>query len=415
MARVTLGSYVGFLVACFDVFQSIFNTFFAVWVLTHVLQLLWDSKPKYLPAWWVCIYASYILAHAWGGRTYWIILKVLTYSSLCLMLIYILGCIKIADFDKNAPFPAADDDIESVWFVGGAKLFFRILPFPCIFFVGNESLNLAAHDTKNPKVDIPWGYFISFTTNALLTFALIFVASSVFFGTLLLPLLTPAPLSWGYMFLFDIDIYKAMALSVVPMYTAGFGFTYHYAYQIRAMGKSGLVNTWLGHDMPYLNTPVNALLFGAAIAFLIGCRYLYVPPLKQEDLFRINLLGAVCVYFTQFISFIVFRWYYPTIKREFTSPLGIYGAVYGILFFLIVFVSLAILEASPAIIAFLVYLVLLTIYYVLVVRHREKFSEEEKTVLFKAYLMKSKCGCFFCIFFVLLLSIPLGMLLFRLL
>jgi len=165
------------------------------------------------------------------------------------------------------------------------------------------------------------------------------------------------------------------------------------------MGKSGLVNTWLGYDMPYLNTPVNALLFGAAIGFLVGCRYQYLEPIKYESLFHINLIGAVCVYFTQFISFIMFRWYYPTIKREFTSPLGIYGAVYGIVLFIPVFVALVALETSIMIIAFVIYVIALSIYYVLVVRHRQMFSEEEKTVLFKAYLMKSKnfyrCSCMY--------------------
>eukprot|EP00598_Pedospumella_elongata_P005445 CAMPEP_0184967628 /NCGR_PEP_ID=MMETSP1098-20130426/932_1 /TAXON_ID=89044 /ORGANISM="Spumella elongata, Strain CCAP 955/1" /LENGTH=720 /DNA_ID=CAMNT_0027489109 /DNA_START=93 /DNA_END=2255 /DNA_ORIENTATION=+ len=389
VARVTLGSFIGFLVACFDAYQSMFYAFFVVFVVGALLELILETDHDFQPVWWAIIYSSYILIHAWGGRTYWVILRVLTVGSLGLLLIYIFGCIKFAEFDKYAPMPAADKDIESVWFVGGAKLFFRALPFPCFFFVGNESLNLAARDTKNPKVDIPWGYFTTFTTNSLLTFALIFVACSVAPGTIYLPLYAVAPLTPGYMLLFDIDIYKALCLSLVPMYTAGFGFTYYSAYQIRAMGKSGLVNTWLGYDYPYVTTPVNALLASAAIGFLVGCRYFYLPLLKQEDLFRINLLGAVCVYFTQFISFIAFRWYYPTISREFTSPLGIFGAVYGIVFFIIVFVALAALEPSPAILAFAVYLALLTIYYVLVVRHRQMFSEEEKTVLFKAYLMKT--------------------------
>ena len=387
---MTLGSYVGFLVACFDVYQSMFYAFFVVYILSFYVYIMFESDPDHHPFWWIVIYSTYIIAHAWGGRTYWVILKVLSFASLGLLLVYILGCIKIADFDKYAPMPAQDNHIESVWFVGGANLFFRALPYPCFFFVGNESLNLAAHDTKNPKVDIPWGYFTSFTTVAVLTFALIFVTSSVSPGTALMPYLAVAPLSTGYMLLLDINIKKAIALTVVPIYTSGFGFTYYYASQMRAMGKSGLVNTWLGYDMPYLNTPVNALLFGAAIGFLVGCRYQYLDPIKYESLFHINLIGAVCVYFTQFISFIVFRWYYPTIKREFTSPLGIYGAVYGIVLFIPVFVALVALETSIMIMAFVVYVIALTMYYVLVVRHRQMFSEEEKTVLFKAYLMKSK-------------------------
>jgi hypothetical protein len=89
------------------------------------------------------------------------------------------------------------------------------------------------------------------------------------------------------------------------------------------------------------------------------------------------------------VSFIVFRLYYSSIKREFTSPLGIPGAVYGLLVFLFMFIILSWFESQPAIMIFAIYVALLVAYYFLVVQKRQVFSEEEKTVLFKAYLIKS--------------------------
>jgi hypothetical protein len=71
--------------------------------------------------------------------------------------------------------------------------------------------------------------------------------------------------------------------------------------------------------------------------------------------------------------------------------------------FALIFVATAVYQpyAKYAAIAFSVYIALMTLYYLLVVRHRETFSEEEKTVLFKAYLMKCKSSwsfvsVFFC-------------------
>jgi len=183
--------------------------------------------------------------------------------------------------------------------------------------------------------------------------------------------------------------YHVLILSMPAIYTSGFGFTYYYGSQVRAMGKSGLANSWLGYDVPGLKTPVPALLCGALVGYAVGLRYQYLPTLKHEDLFSIALMGAMLTYFSQFISFVIFRWYYPTIKREFISPLGVYGAVYGLIVFGIIFVVLAGLEKSIALVAFGVYIGILLLYYYIVVVHRQVFSEEEKTVLFKAYLMKT--------------------------
>lgn len=96
-------------------------------------------------------------------------------------------------------------------------------------------------------------------------------------------------------------------------------------------------------------------------------------------------------YMSIFISFVMFRNYFPTIKREFVSPLGTVGAVYGFLMFLLVFISFCGFQnTTHAIEAFCYLTVVLSIYYYFCVRHRQVFSEEEKKVMFKAYLVKSK-------------------------
>jgi ethanolamine permease len=391
---VTLGSLPGYLIACFDSYQSMFYTMLSVLILGIMITLVADTDAKWQPLWWFLIYASYLVVHCVGGLFFWRTMRTLSLGSLLLLVVYILGSIKFANFEQNAALTVTADAPEmDRWFQSSALRFFQILPLPCWFFIGVESLNLASHDAVEPKRDVPRAYVASYLTICCTALCVIFVACAVPPGVPVLQFVL-SPLSFGYMLMFDIDYFTASILSMPAIYTSGFGFTYYYGSQVRAMGKSGLANSWLGYDAPYFNTPVPALLFGAAVGYCVGLRYHFYRALKHEDIFSVALLGAVLTYFSQFFSFIAFRLYYPTIRREFVSPLGIAGAVYGMLVFGVVLVVLLGLEASVGIIAFAIYMAILLLYYYTVVIKRQVFSEEEKTVLFKAYLMKgTRAAC----------------------
>jgi ethanolamine permease len=396
ITRVTLGVLPGFLVGCFDSYQSIFNVIFKNLAMGVIITAASGTPTtpgidaKWEPLWWFLIYVSYMAVHFVGGRWMWRVLRALTVGSVLLLLIFIFGSIKFANFEENAPlflpFGVEGDDR---WFQGGIRLFLKTIPFPSWFFIGTESINLASHDAASPKTDVPRAYLLTYATILCTSMAMFFVVPSVYPGTTAAGL-GLFPTIYGYMAMFKCTPQQAIAIGFPAIYTSGFGFTYYYSSQIRAMGKSGLVNTGLGYDVPGVKTPVPALLFGMVIGMLVGLRYYFFKSLPYEDLLSINLLGASATYCSQFISFIIFRVNYPTIKREFVSPLGIAGAVYGLCVFLLMFIVLAGFENKPAIEVFAIYLGLLLLYYFLVVRRRQTFSEEEKAVLFKAYLIKSK-------------------------
>jgi ethanolamine permease len=387
---VTLGTLPGFLIGCFDAYQSIFSLMYSVLALGVMINVVSGAGRKWEPVWWIIIYASYMVMHIIGGRWMWRALRVLSVGSMCILLIYLLGSIKFADFQKYAPlsYPPGLTGGDR-YFQGGIDLFLKILPVCCWFFVGMESVNLASHETVDPKRDVPRAYLSAFLTVLCTSAACVLVGASIYPGATFLPLYLN-PTSLGYMHIFDIDYRRATCLSLPAIYTAGFGFTYYYGSQVRAMGKSGLANFWLGYDVPGFKTPVPALLFGFVVGYCVGLRYYFFEILPHEDLLSISLLGATATYCSQFFSFIVFRLHYSSIKREFTSPLGIAGAVYGLLVFLLTFIVIAGFEKSPAIEIFAVYVGILIVYYFAVVQKRQVFSEEERTVLFKAYLIKSK-------------------------
>jgi len=126
-------------------------------------------------------------------------------------------------------------------------------------------------------------------------------------------------------------------------------------------------------------------------AFVIGNVELYLEELTLKHLFVLCMICAFTAYAAQFASFIVFRYQFPTIHREYYSPLGIIGAVYGWAVFSLAFVaSVAFQEDFVAVSLYVCVVLIAVVYYFAVAQKQQVFSEEEKQVMFCAYLMKSK-------------------------
>jgi amino acid permease len=84
-------------------------------------------------------------------------------------------------------------------------------------------------------------------------------------------------------------------------------------------------------------------------------------------MFNVSMLGAFGAYFAQFLSFIEFRRTYKnSIKRSFISPLGIPGAIYGLVVFGLSFMSICGFQSDQsAILVFVLYLGAVSVYYLL--------------------------------------------------
>ena len=401
IARVTLGIFPGYLVACFDSYESILFVAAGIVSLGQMITTITHNSETLEPVYWLIIYVGTLAIHIYGGMLFWRVNSILGVVSTTLLLIYIIGCIQFADFGTNAALnphesnDSSNDTASSVWFQGGMREFMRILPLPCFCFVGVELLNLACRDVPNPKQALPRAYITSIATLVVTCFSVLFVCCSVSPGvTVLVHDLNP--LNNGFARLFSVSYETATYFALPGTYAVAFGFMFCYGRQLRSMARSGLLNRAIGQDLPGRKSPVYALLLGFVLGYA-ACLATYFYPTVGNQLINIALLGTIASYFSQFASFVVLREAYPTIKREFVSPLGIAGAVYGCTVFALVFVGICAFQADyiPSAV-FAVFVATMSAYYYVVVRHRQSFSEEEKEVLFRAYLVKSKLCASIC-------------------
>ena len=386
IARVTLGVFPGYVVAVCDTYKSIIYAASAAYSIGEIITVATGLDRNYDYLWWTLNYAVLLCFHCCGGSTFWRINMGLAILSTIILFIYIFGSIQFADFDHYASFE--DKDGINKWFRGGLYQFMHVLPLSTRFFVGIQSINLATGQLKHPKRDVPHG------TLGAMTFCLFTSFAVLFLGVSLPPGLDafihrPRPLTAGFQAMFALPRDQATLLNLPATFMAGSAFMYFYSQQISAMGKSALLNPWFGNTVSVRNTPIVALVTGTAVSFAM-CIAMQYSKESRDAIYDLSVLAAMITYLSIFVSFVMFRWYFPTIQREFISPLGVPGAVYGFLVFFLTLISICGFQQDQiALIVFVVTLAVASIYYYFVVSKRQMFSDEEKTVMFKAYLIKS--------------------------
>ena len=384
LARVTAGIFPGYLVGCYDALETIIYVSASVFSIGSMISSVSGTSSSFEPLYWLVFYISAVSIHSYGGIFFWRLNTLLALASFLIIVMYILGSAKWANFEVYAV-----GNSHGSWFKGGAIEFMRQVYIPCWFFVGVEGINIACQDVPNPKINIPKGYISCYWTLFVTAFGVFFVCVSLPPGSNsvvddISPLLT------GFRLMFKISKNQGIFLCLPALYATAFGFMFFYGRQLRAMGNSGLINPFFGASLEGHKTPFRGLVLGSVVGYCI-CLVCFFIPAVNSHLFQLCMLCASLIYFSQFASYIVFNTLLQNIKREFHSPLGIPGAIIGSLVYLLMIISIIFFQTDQyTLVAFIVYTILCTIYYYFVVKDRQFFSTEEKTVLMAAHVVKSK-------------------------
>lgn len=385
IARVTVGIFPGYLVACFDSIESIIYVATSAVSLGHAITSITLLDPNYEPLYWLFFYASATGIQLYGGTFFWRFNLFAAVISFLILLIFVFGSLNWVNFTENAPL---EGDGLDRWFHGGITGFLKILPLPCWFFVGVEAINLACQDVPSARKNIPRGYVSCVLTLIVTCILVLFVSCSLAPGVSnLKDQLTP--FNTGFKLMFGISDRFSTILSLPALYATAFGFMFSYGRQLRSMGDSGILNQNLKKVWKERSVPHTALLVGSGVGLLV-CIIVYLLPVFGDELYNICMLGAFNAYFAQLFSYIVLSTVMDTIPREFNSPFGVIGAVYAFIVFFFAEIGIIFFQRTYlAISVFLVYCCFVTFYYFLVVKNRQFFSHEEQRVLFHAHLMKN--------------------------
>ncbi|GLD92487.1 hypothetical protein PINS_up001046 [Pythium insidiosum] len=384
LSRCTLGYFPGYIIGCAEACEYIAYVSSAVMSLAKMIVESIPALKGAEPFLWYLIYAHALLFHYRGDAWFWRWNKLIGCTSLLVVLLYTLGSLPHVDFADHA------DTDPNFRFVDGVFGFVRALPSACWFFVGVEAVTMASDEVLSPTTAVPFAQ--------LGCMAVLFVVGvMVFFVTVSLPppglnqvskLL--APFDNGFHVMLGVELTTATLFSTPAMYATTFGFMWGYGKLISAMATSKLLPTRLAVRSTRYGTPIYALLAGSAVSYLL-CLLVYFVPSVDVYIDAICFAAALLGYAGQCVGYIALRRLYPSIQSStFHSPLGVYGAVYSLVVWLLGLVSLAGFQGDHGLefLSFLAIIALLAVVYLLYSRHHQTFSPEENKVFLVAHVMK---------------------------
>lgn len=204
--------------------------------------------------------------------------------------------------------------------------------------------------------------------------------------------LSRIPYSFGYAKMFEIGRASSNAFTLPAVTVSAVTFMGSYSKQISAMSASGLYPKTLSYHYGGEDVPLAALLLGSLITYIILLVFWLIDERWPKYLFGIGLCGSFTVNFSVLMGYIVFHRVYSGLERSYNSPFRIYGAIYGILLFIFGLITVLFFQQDSyfTLYVFLVYLCVMTIYYICKAKRSQYFSQEEQAILLVAYIIKCK-------------------------
>jgi len=369
----------GFVVACLEIVFNLFATAVNVYLIAQFPCQLGIYSNSMVMVNCVIMHLVILFITVLDGKVFWTCNALFGIISLVLILIFIFGSFPTMDYPRWAA-------NEQSSFTGNNVMANASAFVPA--FAGIQYLPLIAKHVKNPKEDIP---FVLNIATVLVTITAVFVLVTLCcqypgadaIGS------DEFPLSYGFQTIFNISFNAAQWLSIPGSFCCCFSYIFSYGRQAFTMAKSGLMPSFFLWETPFFETPYMALVFGLGFSFVL-CVGMYFDDDLVNQFNTISNISAYLVFTTAFVSYIIFHRKYSSLERSFRSPLGVFGAVIGIVVFLVLIISAVGFQTGGYISLLVVFglTFALPAYYARYVV--QIFSEEEKENLFKAYLINGK-------------------------
>jgi amino acid transporter len=198
------------------------------------------------------------------------------------------------------------------------------------------------------------------------------------------------PLVYGYMNMFKIGYNQSLIFCVIPCFGTCWAMIYVITKQLQSMASSGLLPEFLLYTVTKDKIPVLCYFIVCLSAYFATCYFSAVDRFVAGS--QIATLAGVIVYISMFYCYLVFKCRFSHMDRTFKNPLSYFSVVTGIAVFVFGFFYVFVVGV---LLFFLFYLTVIILYYFCWVRSRQKFSNTEQEVFFKAYVLKSKFFLFY--------------------
>lgn len=381
--RCANGPFFGYLTACCEILANNFMTIISVYSVGTSITTATSISRYYEPLWFFLTYLAVFLIHFQGGRRFW------SMNGYCA----IIGMLTVALFIIKAL--ALNQYIYTEPFIGNRHVglhsdnFMTMFYYPTWCLIGTETATIAGAGITNGSEVIPWALIYCVSTIAAFTFTTMMLSIASYQGNWDDFSNVAFPVDFMDQIVSNQDIKNMLnaLLIIPPNFSSAVGFMFPSKHLLFSLSASGVLPAFFKQKWGPQQVELNSLLTATVTQYLvlmIGWSLSLNPPF-----FFICMLGGSFLYVSVHISYITFYFQFDSMKRGFHSPVGIFGAIYGIGCFSLVFLSLLIFQGPIHPPLFIGFLIVASIYYFQVAQHTQFFSKEEQDKFMKAYIVNA--------------------------
>lgn len=388
--RCTLGPFWGYLVGSSELIQNFFFGCALVRELGRDAANAFnatgeDARPKAF----VVFYLALLFAHCIGGSFYWRSVNLFGLLAVTVITMYIIESFRDYDLSHYGFYQVDGFGADHVIFL--RKLHYLIPPF-----MGLQILPLTSERVIDVRKNLPVALVVCTSISAIILLILVVAAAGVMPGVSRDLFETRCSMCYTMINNMDMTVQQGNLLSLMVIMGSTLGYFYSCGHQMHAMAMSGLLPTFLRRTFGVNRQPIVCFTLSATLQ-CAACIWLYYD-FSLFSTTRMTCISVSFVYLAMFASYIVFATRFGNMQREFTNPLGIAGAVVGIVLALGLWLGTMFFQENyDAMWIYLVFIGLNVIWYFGYVQFHQFFSEEEQNKFLRAYVLNGKCVCA-CVF-----------------
>lgn len=327
--------------------------------------------------WWLIFYGLFLAINIWGTELTFKVSLGVTIASLAVLVIFYVSVLVSGAFDASLLNNVPVDESRlgaSTFLPNGYYGIFAALPFAIWFYLAIEQLPLAAEESHDVSRDMPRALIWGIGTLLVASILTLVLNTGVAGGAVEIGE-AGAPLEVGFRAVFGEGSTIGTLLTLVALtgLIASFhAIIYAYGRVLFAASRAGYFPRWISVTSTR-RTPHRALLLGGLIGFLIAVA---IQQFGNDSgvgaaLLTMAVFGATISYALVMWVYIVLARTRQDLVRPYKSPLGVPGAVVGLVLAIISLLATMALESNrPGVIGTAVFVAVMFVYYWMVSRHQ---------------------------------------------
>jgi ethanolamine permease len=383
--RKAFGQIGGFVCGVTIIVEYVLAPAVVVFFIGAYLNTLFPSFP--VPIWWLLFYAVFVYINIRGLEITLKAVLVITAIATSVLVIFFIAAIFSGKFHHELLFNILPQSGNSKWLPKGWQGVFQAVPYAIWFYLAIEHLPMAAEEAHDTVRDIPKALVWSMVSLLTLSLCVLVLNTGVGGGAVMIGG-SASPLADGFNAIFGKG-QVTVTLTILSLFGLIASFhtaIYSYGRVLFSLSRSGYIPRWISITSQ-THTPAIAIILGAFVGLVCTATIQFAGKTIGAMLLNMTVFGAVISYIMVMSSYIKLKLTLPKLPRPYQSPLGIWGAVVGLILSIIaLFACFCNPGYRPGVWGVVIFLGFMILYFLLYSRKKlvARAPEEENLLLVRA-------------------------------